>query len=126
MNDNLLICKRRPVAMKTSERLPLERNGKKKGYIKIMKALWDAKGYGELGFSNQNLRDQAARLEKSIGVNSQNTSREEREELNSELRTARSNAYSNCQHGIDSNDFSSQAINLSDTEASSHYANGPL
>ena len=64
MNDDLLICKRGAVAMTTSEQPPLERNGKKKGYIKIMKDLWDAKGYGELGFSNQNLRDQPARLEK--------------------------------------------------------------
>ena len=81
MSDDLLICKRRAVAMTTSEQPQLERNGKKKGYIKIMKELWDAKGYGELGFSNQNLRDQASRLGKSIGVNSQNTSREERTEF---------------------------------------------
>ena len=129
MNDDLLICKRRAVAMTTSEQPLLERNGKKKGYIKIMKELWDAKGYGELGFSNQNLPDQAARLEKSIGVNSQNTSREERTELNSELLTARSNASSNCQPGTDSNDFISQAINLSDTEeefTSSHYDNSQV
>ena len=37
LNDDLLICKRRAVAMTTSEQPPLERNGKKKGYIKIMK-----------------------------------------------------------------------------------------
>ena len=47
----------------------------------------------------------------------------------SELSTARLNAYSNCQPGIDSNDFSSQAINLSDTEeeyTSSHYVNSQV
>lgn len=31
-----------------------------------MKELWDTKGYSDLGFSSQNLRDQAARLEKSL------------------------------------------------------------
>ena len=128
MNDDLLICKRRAVAMTTSGQPPLERNGKKKGYIKIMKELWDAKGYGELGFSTQNLRDQAARLEKSIGVNSQNTSRDERAELSFELFAARSNMSSDCQPVIDPNNFISQAINLSDTEeyTSSHYGNSQV
>ena len=32
-----------------------------------MKDLWESKGYGELSLSSQNLRDQAARLEKSLG-----------------------------------------------------------
>lgn len=129
MNDDLLICKRRAVAMTTSGQPPLERIGKKKGYIKIMKELWDAKGYGELGFLTQNLRDQAARLEKSIGVNSQNTSRDERAELSFELFAARSNMSSDCQPVIDPNNFISQAINLSDTEeeyTSSHYGNSQV
>ena len=39
-------------------------NGRKKGYIEVMKDLWDAKGYGHLGLKPQNLRDQASRLEK--------------------------------------------------------------
>ena len=39
MNDDLLICIRRAVAMTTSEQPLLGRNGKKKGYIKIMKEL---------------------------------------------------------------------------------------
>ena len=29
--------------------------------------IWNAKGYNDFGFSSQNLRDQAARLEKSLG-----------------------------------------------------------
>ena len=128
MNDDLLICKRRAVAMTTSGQPPLERNGKKKSYIKIMKELWDAKGYGELAFLTQNLRDQAERLEKSIGVNSQNTSRDERAELSFELLAARSNMSSHCQPVIDPNNFISQAINLSDTEeyTSSHYVNSQV
>ena len=93
MNDDLLIYKRRAMAMTTLQQPPLWRNGKKKSYIKIMKELLDAKGYGELGFSNINFCDHAARLEKSTVVNSQNTSventsREERAELNSELLSA--------------------------------------
>lgn len=47
-------------------------NGKKKGYIRIMKELWDAKGYGDLGLSSQNLRDQAARLEKMLQESTRN------------------------------------------------------
>ena len=42
-------------------------NGKKKGYMLIMKELWDEAGFENLAFTSQNLRDQAARLEKSIG-----------------------------------------------------------
>ena len=41
-------------------------NGRKKGSIRIMNEVWDAIGYGDLGLSSQNLRDQAARLEKTI------------------------------------------------------------
>ena len=40
-------------------------NGRKKGYIQVMKDLWDKKGYEHLGLKSQNLRDQAARLEKT-------------------------------------------------------------
>ena len=32
-----------------------------------MKELWDQMGQTDLGFAKQNLRDQAARLEKSLG-----------------------------------------------------------
>lgn len=39
--------------------------GKKRGYNRIMKDPWDAKGYGDLGLSSQNVLDQAARLEKT-------------------------------------------------------------
>ncbi len=66
MNEDLLSCKREAVAMTQMEQPPLDGNRKKKGYIKLMKELWDAKGYNDFGFSSQNLRDQAARLEKSL------------------------------------------------------------
>ena len=71
MNIDLLNCKRNAVEMAQMEQPLLDDKGKKKGYIKIMKELWDAKGYKELGFSSQNLRDQAARLE-SQRQNSEN------------------------------------------------------
>ncbi|CAB4022307.1 Hypothetical predicted protein, partial [Paramuricea clavata] len=77
MNEDLLSCKREAVAMTQMEQPPLDGNSKKKGYIKLMKELWDAKGYNDFGFSSQNLRDQAARLEKSLELgDSRNVSRD--------------------------------------------------
>ena len=35
--------------------------------MRIMKGLWEQKGYGYLNLSEQNLRDQAAKLEKKKG-----------------------------------------------------------
>ena len=64
MNADVLACKIEAIALTKLESPPLNQNGKKKGYIKLMEELWNAKGYGGLGFSSQNLRDQAARLEK--------------------------------------------------------------
>ena len=73
-DSDLLSCKRKAVAMTLLEQPPLDSNGKKKGYIRIMMKLWDAKGYGDLGLSSQNFRDQAARLEKTLEENSENLS----------------------------------------------------
>ena len=70
MNDDFLNCKCKAVAMTQMKQPPLDGNRKKKGYIKLMKELWDAKGYNYFGFSSQNLRDKAARLEKSLGQQS--------------------------------------------------------
>ena len=50
------------------EQPQLDGNGRKKGYIRIMSELWDAKGYRDLGLSSQNLRDQAARLENNLNL----------------------------------------------------------
>ena len=47
-----------------SDSAPLNQNGRKKGYIEVMKQLWEEKGYGHLALEGQNLRDQASRLEK--------------------------------------------------------------
>ena len=77
MNADLLSCKREAVAMTLLEQPPLDGNGRKNGYIRIMNELWDAKGYGDLGLSSQNLRDQAARLEKTLEESSENLSLKE-------------------------------------------------
>ena len=64
MNNDVLECKRRAQELVASDGAPLNRNGRKKGYIEIMKQLWEEKGYGHLALKGQNLRDQASRLEK--------------------------------------------------------------
>lgn len=64
MNEDVLECKRKAQELITSDRAPVNGNGRKKGYIEVMKDLWDAKGYGHLGLKPQNSRDQASRLEK--------------------------------------------------------------
>ena len=65
MNNTLLDCKAQ--ALVKSENPPRLENGKKKGYMRVMKELWDEAGFENLALTSQNLRDQAARLEKSIG-----------------------------------------------------------
>ena len=35
--------------------------------MRIMKGLWEEKGYGYLNLSEPNLRDQAAKLDKTLG-----------------------------------------------------------
>ena len=100
--------------MANSEQPPLEKNGREKGYIKIMREIWDAKGYGELGYTNQSLRDQAARIEeKSLDGNSQSTSRrDQRMDSNSEcqaIATAMSQENSKAGNYSDVSIFVSQA-----------------
>ena len=41
---------------------PLDSNRRRKGYIKIRKELWDAKGYDGFGFSIQNWNEKNAML----------------------------------------------------------------
>ena len=64
MNNDVLGCKRRAQELIASDSAPLNRNGRKKGYMEVMKQLWEEKGYGHLALKGQNLRDQASRLEK--------------------------------------------------------------
>ena len=63
MNKDVLDCKRRAMEMTSSGNPPRNENGRKRGYIEVMKRLWDEMGYKMLGIKAQNLRDQAARLE---------------------------------------------------------------
>ena len=63
MNKDVLDCKRRAMEMTSSGNPPRTENGRKRGYIEVMKRLWDEMGYEMLGIKAQNLKDQAARLE---------------------------------------------------------------
>ena len=65
MNSDLLECKRRAKELTSSQDLLCNANGKKEGYIIVMKELWEQEGYRHLGLKGQNLRDQASRLEKA-------------------------------------------------------------
>ena len=71
MNRDLLDCKKQAIESLSSESNP--HNGRRKGYIKPMTELWIGKGYGHLGLSGQNLRDQAARLEKLCDLETNST-----------------------------------------------------
>ena len=117
MNDDLSSCKRQAMAMANSEQPPLEKNGRKKGYIKTMREIWNAKGYGELGYTKQNLRDQAARIEeKSLDGNSKSTSkREERMDSNSECQAI---ATTMSQENSKAGNYSDVSISISQAEYS--------
>ena len=67
MNSGLLDCKRQALLLAKWENPPVKDNGRRKGYRDPMKELWDQMGNEDLGLMKQNLRDQAARLEKSFG-----------------------------------------------------------
>ena len=71
MNKDVLECKRRAKELVSSENPPCNENGRKRGYIDVMKDLWDDMGYKNLQLKSQNLRDQASRLEKmnNSGIN---------------------------------------------------------
>ena len=109
------------------EQPPLDGNGRKKGYIRIMSELWDAKGYGDLGLSSQNLRDQAARLEKTLEESSENLSWEAQTDANSRVLAQRI-VSTDAQIGANSRGFTSFPINtdfsiLEETGSESQYAN---
>ena len=64
MNNDVPECKRRAQELVASDSAPLNQNSRKKGYIEVMKQLWEEKGCRHLALKGQNLRDQASRLEK--------------------------------------------------------------
>ena len=67
MNLDCLDCKRKAHIMISSNDPPPNENGRRKGYIKVMKELWEKRGYANLGSTSQNIRDQAERSEKNNG-----------------------------------------------------------
>ena len=67
MNTKLLECKREAKHLVQSKDPPRKEDGKKQGYMAILKQLWDNSEFADLNISTQNLRDQAARIEKSLG-----------------------------------------------------------
>ena len=50
-----------------SDNPPRSENGRKIGYMSLMKDMWDELGYGHFSLSSQNLRDKAAALERTVG-----------------------------------------------------------
>ena len=64
MNKDVLECKKKAQELVSSENPPCNENGRKRGYIDVMKELWDDMGYKNLQLKSQNLRNQASRLEK--------------------------------------------------------------
>ena len=48
MNKDIMECKRQGKALIFSQNSPCNCNGRRKGYIEVMKELWDEKGYGHL------------------------------------------------------------------------------
>ena len=67
MISDLLECKKRAQELASSKEPARNTNGRKKGYMKILKERWDDLGYAGLNLTCQNLRDQAARMEKTMG-----------------------------------------------------------
>ena len=67
MNSDLLECKKKALELVKSDNPPRLDNGRKMGYMQAMKDMWEEKGYGDLELTSQNLWDQAARLEKTLG-----------------------------------------------------------
>ena len=66
-NSDILECKTQAQILVNSENPPRFDNGRRKGYMRIMKELWEEEGYGYLNLLEQNLRDQATKLEKTLG-----------------------------------------------------------
>ena len=86
MNTKLLECKREAKDFVQSKDPPRKAGGKKQGYLAIMKQLWDNSEFADLNISTQNLRDQAARIEKSLG-SAGSTIREESNTANDLLQS---------------------------------------
>ena len=85
MNNILLDCKSKAQALVKSENPPRLDNGRKKGYMRVMKELRDEAGFENLALTSQNLQDQAAKLKKSIGLRAGSEEADESEGGTSEV-----------------------------------------
>ena len=56
MNNMLLECKKKAISLTTSDNPPRTENGRKKGYMNVMKDLWEETEYRHLELTSQNLR----------------------------------------------------------------------
>ena len=65
-NSDILECKKKAKEMVSSNNPPYYGNGRKKGYVEVIRVLWEEKGYGYLELKSKNLRDRASRLEKLV------------------------------------------------------------
>ena len=95
--------------------------------VSELSELRDAKGFGDLGLSSQHLRDQAARLEKTLEESSENLLWEAQTDINSRVLAQR-NVSMDEQIGANSAGFTSLPINtdlsiLEETGSESQYAN---
>ena len=48
MNCDLLDCKKKSLVVTKSDKPPLKEDGRKKGYMQVMKELWEEMGYDEI------------------------------------------------------------------------------
>ena len=60
-------CRKKAKQLVASNDPPWNPNGRRKGYMQLMKELLDEAGHSELGLTSQNLRNHAKWLERSIG-----------------------------------------------------------
>ena len=67
MNNLVLQCREKALKLSNSEDPPRYENGRKIGYMRLMKDFWEELGMEHLELTSQNLRDLAAVLDKSIG-----------------------------------------------------------
>ena len=51
MNSDLLKCKRQVLLLAKSENPPVKDNGRREGYMELMKELWDQMGHEDMGFT---------------------------------------------------------------------------
>ena len=67
MNTKHLECKREAKDFVQWKDPPRKADGKKHGYMAIMKKLWGNSDFADLNIATQNLGDQAAKIEKLFG-----------------------------------------------------------